>query len=234
MTNRNIPQHVAIIMDGNGRWARSRGLPKIAGHRAGVKSAHAAIESAIEIGVKILTLYTFSTENWKRPKSEVELLFRLLEDYLTREEKRLVKNNIRLSVLGNIEGLADSIKNRLKHAMEVTKDNTKLILNLALNYGSRHEIINAIREIAKDVKSDRVKAEDINEQLFSSYLYTKGLPDPDLLIRTSGEFRVSNFLLWQISYSEIYVTKKLWPDFKKRDFKKAITDYQKRERRFGG
>jgi len=234
MTDRNIPQHVAIIMDGNGRWARSRGLPKVAGHRAGVKSAQAAIESAIEIGVKVLTLYTFSTENWKRPKSEVELLFRLLEDYLTREEERLVKNNIRLSVLGDIEGLPDLIKNKLKHVMEVTKDNTKLILNLALNYGSRHEIINAIREIAKDVESDRVKAEDINEQLFSSYLYTKGLPDPDLLIRTSGEFRVSNFLLWQISYSEIYVTKKLWPDFKKGDFKKAITDYQKRERRFGG
>ncbi len=233
MTNK-IPQHVAIIMDGNGRWAKARGLPKIAGHRAGVKSVKEAIEAARDTGVKILTLYTFSTDNWKRPKKEVEALFRLLEEYLEREEKGLLKNKIRFSVIGNLQALPHSTQAKIKKVMASTKDSTEFVLNLAINYGSRYEITDAARTIAKDVLEGIIGEEDIDEELFSRYLYTKDLPDPDLLIRTSGECRVSNFLLWQISYSEIYITKKMWPDFKKSDFKKAVSEYQKRERRFGG
>jgi len=230
----NIPQHVAIIMDGNGRWARSRGLPKMAGHRAGVKSAEEAVRMAGELGIKVLTLYTFSTENWKRPKPEIDALFGLLEEYLDREEDKFNKNNIRFSVIGNIEGLAESVREKLTKVIASTKNNTGLTLNLALNYGSRDEIVNAARNIAKDVLVGSLSAEKIDDTLFSSYLYTKDLPDPDLLIRTSGECRVSNFLLWQISYAELYITKKLWPDFKKHDLEKAVAEYQRRERRFGG
>ncbi|MFH0763431.1 MAG: isoprenyl transferase [Candidatus Omnitrophota bacterium] len=231
---KKIPQHVAIIMDGNGRWAKSRGLPKIAGHRAGVKSAQSAVEAADELGIKVLTLYTFSTENWKRPRMEIDALFGLLKDYLDREEDKLNKNNIRFSVIGNIEGLPESLRKKLKKVIESTKNNTGLTLNLALNYGSRDEIVNAARNIARDVLAGSLSAEKIDDNLFSSYLYTKGLPDPDLLIRTSGECRVSNFLLWQVSYAELYITKKLWPDFKKQDLEKAVAVYQRRERRFGG
>ena len=231
---KNIPQHVAIIMDGNGRWARSRGLPKIAGHRAGVKSAEEAVRAAGELGIKVLTLYTFSTENWKRPRREIDALFGLLEEYLDKEEDKFNKNNIKFSVIGNIEGLPESVRKKLKKVIASTKNNTGLTLNLALNYGSRDEIVNAARNIAKDVLAGSLAAEKIDDNLFSSYLYTKDLPDPDLLIRTSGEFRVSNFLLWQISYAELHITKKLWPDFKKQDLEKAVAEYQKRERRFGG
>jgi len=231
---KKLPQHVAIIMDGNGRWAKARRLPKIAGHRAGVKRVQEAIKAAGELGIKVLTLYTFSTENWKRPKREINALFNLLEEYLDKEEDKLNKNNIKLSVIGNVEGLPDSVQKKLKKAIESTKNNSGLTLNLALNYGSRNEIINAVRNIAKDVSAGSLSPEDITDELFSGYLYTKDLPDPDLLIRTSGEFRVSNFLLWQISYAEFYITKKLWPDFKKQDLKKAVAEYQRRERRFGG
>ncbi len=230
----NIPQHVAIIMDGNGRWAKERHLPKIAGHRAGVQSVRQAIEAAREVGVKVLTLYTFSTENWKRPKNEVNALFRLLEEYLDKEEKRLKENNIRLSVIGDLSALPEGVKRKLVHAIASTADKTGLILNIALNYGSRSEIVMAAKSIASDLEAGKITTDAIDENLFSGYLYTKYLPDPDLLIRTSGEFRVSNFLLWQIAYAELYVTKKFWPDFKKCDFKKAVTEYQKRERRFGG
>ncbi len=230
----NIPQHVAIIMDGNGRWARSRHLPKIAGHRAGAKSVQQVIEAAKEAGVKALTLYTFSTENWKRPKNEVAALFRLLEQYLDKEEDKLKKNNIKFSVIGDIDALPEPVRFKIRKVMESTSDKTGLILNLALNYGSRLEILRAVKKIAQDSVAGRVAPEKIDEKLFSGYLYTNGLPDPDLLIRTSGEARVSNFLLWQIAYSELYIAKKFWPDFRKSDFKKAIKEYQRRERRFGG
>lgn len=230
----NNPQHVAIIMDGNGRWARKRGLPRIAGHRAGAKSVKEAIQGARESGVKILTLYTFSTENWKRPKYEIAVLFKLLEDYIDKEAQDLNKNDIKLSVMGRIEGLPETVQKKLKDVAEKTKDNKSLTLNLALNYGSRSEIVDAVRRIIDDCQSQRLRAEEIDEKTFSRYLYTKDIPDPDLLIRTSGEMRLSNFLLWQISYAELYVTKKLWPDFKKNDFKKAVEEYQKRQRRYGG
>ncbi|MDO8536418.1 MAG: isoprenyl transferase [Candidatus Omnitrophota bacterium] len=234
MADNNIPVHVAIIMDGNGRWASQRGLPRVAGHRAGVKSVQEIIKGAKESGVKILTLYTFSTENWKRPKHEVRALFALLENYIDTQADNLTKNNIRLSVIGRLEGLPDAVRNKLKDIMEKTKENTALTLNLALNYGARTEIVDAVRSIVSDCLSGRVRPEEIDEKNFSNYLYTKDLPDPDLLIRTSGEMRLSNFLLWQLSYSELYISKKLWPDFTKIDFLKAIKEYQTRQRRYGG
>lgn len=235
MTNpRNIPQHVAIIMDGNGRWAAHRGLPKMAGHRAGARAAQETISAARDLGIKVLTLYTFSTENWKRPKKEIDSLFNLLEEYLNKVENKFNENNIKFSVIGNIKALPESINIKIKEIVDSTKNNTGLVLNLALNYGARLEIIDAVRKIAKDIKKGDIAIEDISEDKFHEYLYTNNLPDPDLLIRTSGELRVSNFLLWQIAYAELYVTKKLWPDFKKSDFEKAVSEYQKRKRRFGG
>ena len=235
MENLNkIPQHVAIIMDGNGRWAKARHLPKIAGHRAGADSVRQAVEAARESGIKVLTLYTFSTENWKRPDNEVAALFKLLERYLDKEEDKLNENNIKLSVIGDIDGLPGSVRSRIRNVMESTSGNTGLTLNLALNYGSRQEILTAAKRVAQDVVAGRLVPEKIDEDIFSRHLYTNGLPDPDLVIRTSGECRVSNFLLWQIAYSELYIAKKLWPDFKKADFKTAIKEYQRRERRFGG
>ncbi len=221
-------------MDGNGRWARKRGLPRIAGHRAGAKSVKEAIEAAKESGVKILTLYTFSTENWKRPKYEINALFKLLENYIDKEAKSLVKNGIKLSVIGKFEGLPETVQKKLREVIEMTKDNRTLTLNLALNYGSRAEIVDAVRKIITDCQSQRLRPEEIDENILSRYLYTKDMPDPDLLIRTSGEMRLSNFLLWQLSYAELYITKKLWPDFKKNDFKRAMEEYQKRQRRYGG
>ena len=232
MTN-NL-KHVAIIMDGNGRWAKRRGLPKIAGHRAGVKSIEEAIKGARESGVEILTLYAFSTENWKRPKYEVDALFKLLENYIDKEVESLVKNDIRLSVIGRIDGLPQVVQEKLKKTIDRTRNNKTLTLNIALNYGSRTEIVDAVRKIVGDYQKGLIVPDNIDEELLSDYLYTRGMPDPDLLIRTSGEMRVSNFLLWQISYAEIYVTKKLWTDFKKRDFFHAVSEYRKRERRHGG
>ena len=230
----DIPRHVAIIMDGNGRWAKAHHLPKIAGHRAGAKSVRQAIEGARELGVKVLTLYTFSTENWKRPKNEVQALFRLLEEYLDKEEAELNEKNIRFSVIGDIDALPETVRFKIKKVMGSTSKNTDLVLNLALNYGSRLEILRAARNIARDAVGGKLDPDGIDEKLFSGYLYTNELPDPDLVIRTSGECRVSNFLLWQIAYSELYITKKFWPDFTKGDFKKAVAEYQGRERRFGG
>lgn len=234
MPGQDTLKHVAIIMDGNGRWARKRGLPRIAGHRAGAKSVEEAIAGARDAGVSILTLYAFSTENWKRPRAEVSALFKLLENYIDKEAAKLDKNNIRLTVIGRMDGLPQILQEKLKKTIDRTRENTALTLNLALNYGSRPEITDAVKEIAGDCLSGKLRPDSIDEKLFSSYLYTKDMPDPDLLIRTSGEMRLSNFLLWQMSYAEIYVTKKLWPDFKKGDFKKAVAEYYKRERRYGG
>lgn len=229
-----IPQHVAIIMDGNGRWAKMRGLPKLAGHRQGVRVAEDVIEVAAQLGIKVLTLYTFSSENWKRPRIEIDALFGLLNEHLDKEEGRLNKNNIRMRVIGRLEGLPSSIQEKLKNIMESTRSNTGLILNLALNYGGRSEIVDAVRKIGRDVADGLLKTDDIDEDTIARYLYTSGLPDPDLLIRTSGECRVSNFLIWQISYAEIYVTQKLWPDFTKEDLEAACQEFARRERRFGG
>lgn len=228
-----MPQHVAIIMDGNGRWARARHLPKMAGHRAGVKAAQKIIEAAKDIGVKVLTLYTFSTENWNRPRREIDALFGLLKEYVDKEEDRFNENNVRFSVIGRMAGLSVPIQERLKEVMESTKNNTAMRLCLALNYGARLEIIDAARLMAQDAIEGRLSLDDIDEKIFSRYLYTKEIPDPDLLIRTSGESRISNFLLWQISYSELYFTKKFWPDFGRNDLKKAINEYARRDRRFG-
>lgn len=233
MSTGKLPEHIAIIMDGNGRWARKRGLLRTAGHRAGVKTVKKIVRIAGEIGLKYLTLFTFSTENWKRPKNEVTAIMRLLEQTTRKELSELLENNVRLIATGNIENLPPKKREVLLDAIERTKNNTGLVLNLALSYSGRAEIIQAIKNIAVDLSSRKIKPEDLNDELFSSYLQTNGLPDPDLLIRTSGEMRISNFLLWQTAYTELYVTDILWPDFTEEDFLKAIADYQRRDRRFG-
>jgi len=227
------PVHVAIIMDGNGRWARKRGLPRTEGHAAGVKAVREVVEIAGEIGVRILTLYTFSIENWNRPREEVASLMALLSKTTLEELDDLMKNNVRLMATGRIDELPLVRRRVLQSAIKKTAGNTGLVLNLALNYGGRTEIIDAVRRLAGDIQSGRVAPEGIDEQLFSSYLLTAGMPDPDLLIRTSGEMRLSNFLIWQTSYTEIYITDTLWPDFGRRDFLLALDDYIRRDRRFG-
>ncbi len=228
-TFHKLPEHVAIIMDGNGRWANEKGLPRIAGHKAGVETVREIVKTSLEVGVPILTLYAFSQENWKRPKEEVDLLMELLNFFIDKEVKSLVKEGVRLKAIGRIDALPPYTLKKLKEAIELTRHNRKLTLNLALNYGSRAEILDAVRGLL----TDRVNPEEVSEELFTSRLYTAGIPDPDLLIRTSGEMRLSNFLLWQLSYSEIYITKKYWPDFTKEDYLEALAEYQKRERRFG-
>lgn len=230
----DTPRHVAIIMDGNRRWAEKMGLPKMMGHRQGIKSIEKVLEAAKEAGVKILTLYTFSTENWKRSKKEIDFLMSLLGKYLDNEYKKLIDNNIKLMTIGRLDRFKPTLCKRIEKVKEMTKANSGVILNLAIDYGARDEITNASRRIAEDVKSGRITTKDVTSELFSKYLYTGEIPDPDLLIRTGGEFRVSNFLLWQISYSEVYVTKKFWPDFGKKDFEKAIRAYRKRDRSLGG
>ncbi|MFA5084778.1 MAG: isoprenyl transferase [Candidatus Omnitrophota bacterium] len=234
MADKLVPVHVAVIMDGNGRWASQRNLPRIAGHSAGAKSVEEVIKAAKESGVKILTLYAFSTENWKRPKYEVDALFKLLENYIDSQTEILIKNDIRLSAIGRIEGLPDTVQRKLKSVMDKTMSGSSLLLNLALNYGARGEIVDAVRAVSKDCVAGKADPDRIDEKDFSGYLYTKNLPDPDLLIRTSGEMRLSNFLLWQLSYSEIYISKKMWPDFKKDDFIEALNEYRNRQRRYGG
>jgi undecaprenyl diphosphate synthase len=233
MSAGNLPEHVAIIMDGNGRWARKRGLPRTAGHRAGVKTVKKIVRIAGETGLKYLTLFTFSTENWKRPKNEVSAIMRLLEQTTKKELSELLENNVRLIATGNIENLPTTKREVLLDAIERTRNNTGLVLNLALSYSGRAEILQAIKNIASDLSSKKIKSDEINDDLFSSYLQTNGLPDPDLLIRTSGEMRISNFLLWQTAYTELYVTDVLWPDFTEDDFLRALADYQRRDRRFG-
>ena len=225
----NLPKHIAITMDGNGRWAKSKGKLRVFGHQKGVTAVRNTVEGAAEIGIKYLTLYAFSTENWSRPAKEVNALMTLLVSSIHKETKTLMKNNIRLRVIGNIAKLPTKAQEKLKEAIEKTKDNSRMTLILALSYSSRWEILNAVKNIIKDGR----KAEQINEDVFQQYLSTKSVPDPELLIRTSGEYRISNFLLWQIAYSELYFTKTLWPDFSKTDLEKAILDYQSRERRFG-
>lgn len=225
-----LPRHVAVIMDGNGRWAKKRNLPRVEGHRQGAKSVREIVETAARLGVDFLTLYAFSKENWKRPKNEVRTLWRLLEDYLKKEDKVLVKNRFRLLVIGQIDALSNTIQKELKRVIELTKDNDRMTIVLALNYGGRAEIVDAVKKI---IKGNDFNIDSLDENTFSHHLYTAPIPDPDLLIRTSGEFRISNFLLWQIAYSEIWITSKLWPDFRKKDFLEALVEYQKRERRFG-
>ena len=225
----NLPKHIAIIMDGNGRWAKTKGKLRVFGHQKGVTAVRNTVEGAAEIGIKYLTLYAFSTENWSRPAKEVNALMTLLVSSIHKETKTLMKNNIRLSAIGNIAKLPIKAQEKLKEAIEKTKDNSRMTLILALSYSSRWEILNAVKNIIKDER----KAEQINEDVFQQYLSTKSVPDPELLIRTSGEYRISNFLLWQIAYSELYFTNTLWPDFSKTELGKAILDYQSRERRFG-
>lgn len=228
-----LPAHIAIIMDGNGRWAEGKGVSRIEGHVAGLNSVKEIVRSCSELGIGVLTLYAFSTENWARPKLEVKALMGLLRRYLRREVEELDKNHVRLKAIGMLEGLPAPVQKELENCMKITSQNDGLILNLALNYGGRADIVEGVRKLAVDFKDGELKLEDINEELFSRYLYTSGLPDPELLIRTSGEMRVSNFLLWQISYAEIWVTPIHWPDFNKKHLLEAIVAYQKRERRFG-
>ncbi|MFC1850287.1 isoprenyl transferase [candidate division CSSED10-310 bacterium] len=228
-----LPKHIAIIMDGNGRWAKKRGLPRVAGHRAGIQSVREIIETSAEIGLNYLTLYAFSAENWQRPPSEVSYLMGLVEEYVLKELETLKKNNIKFQVLGRIHGLAPSVRTKLEDARQKTSQNTGLNFNVALNYGARLELVDAFQEISKRLLDGAIQLSEINEELISQNLYTRDQPDPDLLIRTSGEFRISNFLLWQLAYAEIFVTPVLWPDFKKLHFFQAILDYQGRERRFG-
>lgn len=230
----NLPRHIAIIMDGNGRWAQKRHLPRTEGHKAAVQSVRETVEICGEIGVEVLTLYSFSTENWKRPEPEVRVLMSLLKEQLRRETDELDRNNVQVRAIGEVDQLPADVLRELERAIERTRDNTGLKLVLALNYGGRKEIARAVRMIADEVKSGRLNPDEIDENLLSRYLYTSDLPDPDLLIRTSGEMRVSNFLLWQIAYTELYITPVLWPDFRKRHLLEAVIDYQRRERRFGG
>jgi undecaprenyl diphosphate synthase len=228
-----LPNHIAIIMDGNGRWAQQKGKMRVFGHQHGVESVRQAAEAAAELGVRFLTLYAFSTENWKRPKAEVDALMKLLVLTIHNEIKTLNTNNIRLRAIGDLDSLDKSVRANLDKAIEQTSGNNRMDLVLALSYSSRWEIVDAVRTIARSVQEGKLEPDAIDQELFSNSLSSKGIPDPELLIRTSGESRISNFLLWQIAYSELYFTPKLWPDFRKNDLFEAIIDYQQRERRFG-
>ena len=231
---KRLPQHLAVIMDGNGRWAQHRHLPRVAGHRAGVKAAREIIESCARLKLPYLTLYAFSLENWRRPQAEVDFLMRLLREYLKRELPAIHKNNIRLLIIGRSEQLPDGVRKDIEYGMRMTARNTGMKLVVALNYGGRAELVDAFNAMLEHVRSNGLSAFQADEQTVSEHLYTAGLPDPDLLIRTSGEMRVSNFLLWQIAYAEIYVTETLWPDFSRARLLEALVDFQKRERRYGG
>jgi undecaprenyl diphosphate synthase len=228
-----LPRHIAVIMDGNGRWAQKRGLPRVEGHRAGIESVREAVETCARLGVPVLTLYAFSVENWKRPRTEVDVLMKLLKQYLRLELSTLMKNDIRFQVLGRLSELPPDVVSELQAGMERTRGNRGLLFNIALNYGGRAEIVDACRAIVAEALASG-GASSVDEASFSEHLYTAGIADPDLLVRTSGELRISNFLLWQIAYAEIWVTETLWPDFRKRDLFEAIIDFQKRERRYGG
>ncbi len=230
---KKLPVHVAIIMDGNGRWARKQGQDRAFGHHKGVDAVREIAEAAAEIGIRFLTLYTFSTENWSRPKGEVEALMHLFVETIEKEIPTLNKNDIRLNAIGNLEGLPKINREKLKSTMEQTGKNRKMVLTLAMNYSGRWEILEAVKKMIKDQQSGKLRMETISEKTVSGYLNTSQMPDPELLIRTSGEQRISNFLLWQVAYSELYFSPKLWPDFGKEDFYEAIHEYQSRERRFG-
>jgi undecaprenyl diphosphate synthase len=229
-----LPRHVAIIMDGNGRWAKLRHKRRVEGHRAGIASVRDVVETSARLGLQVLTLYAFSVENWKRPKTEVSTLMALLKHYLRKELDTLLRNNIRFQVIGRMDELPTDVQNELQRGIDRTAHQTGLLFNIALNYGGRAEITDAVRRLAADLLANGRDPSHIDETTLSSYLYTAGQPDPDLLIRTSGELRISNFLLWQIAYAEIWVTEVLWPDFRRRHLLQAIADYQKRERRYGG
>jgi undecaprenyl diphosphate synthase len=228
-TPERIPRHVAIIMDGNGRWAKSRGLPRSAGHRQGTENLRTILKAAVEFGVEILTIYAFSTENWSRPRHEVQLLMRILEMVIDRELKELNKQGVQIRHIGEIDGINPRLADKVRQACEYTRDNDRLILNVAFNYGGRDEIVHAVQHII----AKGIRPEDITEDLISQHLYTAGLPDPDLVVRTSGEYRLSNFLIWQGSYAEYYYTDVYWPDFGREEFKKALDEYARRRRRFG-
>jgi undecaprenyl diphosphate synthase len=229
----NLPKHLAIIMDGNGRWAKQKGLLRALGHESGTKSVKENIKSCARLGIENLTLYAFSTENWNRPKLEIDTLMKILIRSLKKELKTLQDNNIKLNAIGNLEKLPKSAQNELLDVIDKTKDNNRMTLTLALSYGSREELVNAVRNISDKVKNNIISLESIDDSIINEHLYTRNLPEVDLLIRTSGEHRISNFLLWQIAYAELYFTDILWPDFKEQDLYEAIISYQKRERRFG-
>jgi len=229
-----LPVHIAIIMDGNGRWARRRGLPRVAGHRAGISAVREVVEGSAELGISVLTLYAFSVENWKRPQAEVSTLMQLLKEYLNRELENIHKNNIRFRTIGRTEQLDESVRAELEKGIARTRNNSGMLFNVALNYGGRAEIVDAVNRLINNGARELAAKGGVSERDFAQYLYTAGQPDPDLLIRTSGELRISNFLLWQIAYAEIWVTETLWPDFKKHHLYEAIIAFQKRERRYGG
>ncbi len=231
---KNMPKHIAVIMDGNGRWAKKRLLPRSFGHKAGVETIREIVKESSALGIQYLTLYAFSTENWKRPKDEVNALMNLLVEYLKKEVNELHKNNVILRTIGDISYLPKIAIKELEKSMEITKNNTGLVLTIALNYGSRNDIKNGIIHIIKDYEKGNISIEDIDDNFLKNYLSTKYLPDPDILIRPSGEFRVSNFLLWEMAYSELWFSDIYWPDFKKKDLYEVILDYQKRDRRYGG
>lgn len=225
----NLPRHIAIIMDGNGRWAQQHAIGRIRGHKKGAQAVRTVVRTCREIGVQYLTLFAFSVENWERPDKEVQALMLLLEEYLTKEIEELQQQGIRLTTIGETDRLNASVKKKLFEAMEITSKNDKMVLNLALSYGSKDEMICAVKKIVNDCKAGKMNVDQLNKETFSGYLYTAGMPDPDLLIRTSGEYRISNFLLWQLAYTELYFTDVLWPDFTRDDLLKAIAGYQKRE-----
>jgi len=229
----HLPQHIAIIMDGNGRWAKEQGKLRVFGHQNGVKAVKDTVEGAVELGLKYLTLYAFSTENWNRPQQEVNALMEILVKTITKETATLMKNQIRLNAIGDLTSLPAACYQELMEAMEKTSENTRCTLTLALSYSSRWELTEALKTVAKKVQAGELAPEDIDEQLLSNHLTTIGLPDPELMIRTSGELRLSNFMMWQLAYTELYFTPKLWPDFRRSDLHEAILDFQKRERRFG-
>ena len=229
----SLPKHIAIIMDGNGRWAKLRNQPRVFGHREGAKSVRKVVEGAARLGIKNLTLYAFSTENWNRPKHEVKTLMKLLVNALKNELQLMKKNNIRLNAIGHTDKMPANVQQELQEVLDETKENTGLILTLALSYGARQEILRAVREISNKVKNNIISVENVDDHIINKHLYTQNLPDVDLLIRTSGEVRISNFLLWQIAYAELYFTDELWPDFDETSLHTAIADYQQRERRFG-
>jgi undecaprenyl diphosphate synthase len=229
LAHERAPRHVAIIMDGNGRWAKARGLPRTEGHRAGTENLRRILKACVEFGVEILTIYAFSTENWNRPRAEVRMLMRILESVIDRELQELHESGVQIRHIGEIERIEPRLQRKIREACEFTKNNTRLILNVAFNYGGRDEIVQAVRRIV----ADKVPLEQIDEDLISSYMYTRDLPDPDLIIRTSGEMRTSNFLTWQGTYSEYYFTPKYWPEFDKEELRKALDEYARRSRRFG-
>ncbi len=233
LDSEKLPKHVAVIMDGNGRWAKKKAMNRIRGHEEGSESVRDIVRTSREIGISWLTLYAFSEENWKRPKREIQALMNLLKRFLKRELDEMMENGIRFHTIGKISKLPRDVQKALKDTIEITSQNKGMVLTLALSYGGRQELFHTIQKIAKRIESGDMTSEDITEQLISNFLYTAGMPDPDLLIRTSGEYRVSNFLLWQIAYTEIYITPTLWPDFRKNEYLQAIEEYQRRERRYG-